>query len=227
MSLPANEVFDRSKLLISIKDLLNEHGLNSSIYDDWVVVNNSLPALRAHAQTSSKTESGLSVLLDVELRLTSKKSIHESFAGLGNDEISALNDALVNFCTSSLHVFLSTFWGYKDHDHVTIENWNINNFEWKAHIGNYVRRAFGGEDIPIPEGLFFATEKAIKSLKLEQDIYWFRTFYCNISCKEKVSEALLNNETWESLQNTLLKLDWPQSDKYYSIRNFLILVKGQ
>ncbi|HLJ90614.1 MAG TPA: DUF6348 family protein [Candidatus Angelobacter sp.] len=204
-------------------NFLRAHGLETSLYKEWVLVDGNLPGIRACLHDSGRQDT---TRLDIELRVSAERTLIECFAGMGKDKREATNDAIDNFCNSSLHVFLAAFWNCLDPDQVTVEKWQINGATWNAYIGDYVRRTTGGEEIPIPDDASLLTEGMIKSLPLEGDLHWVRTFYCSIGDRQKVSEVLLDNEVWTELQDAFLNLEWPPTNKYYSARNFLILKKS-
>lgn len=212
---------DYFRLQPVIEGLLQSHGLQTAIDKEWIAGSTALPAIRASLALTGRPDT---TRLDVELRVgAAEQTIIESFAGVGQDEETAANDAVENFCQSGLHVFLAAFWDHIDQDQVLIESWHINGATWSAYIGNYVCRGVGAEATPVPSEAFPLTEALIKKLPLTGDLHWVRTFYCNLTAQEKVAEALLDNDTWTELQEALLHLKWPPRDNFYTARNFLIL----
>lgn len=206
-----------------LEPLLQGHGLETSRYKDWILVGGELPGISASCAAPVCTESGCSVRLDVEVLVAPERLLSESFGGSGTDGEGAIRNAFDNFCQSSLHVFLTAFWNRPDDDQVTVERWRMGGGNWRAVVGNLVRRSYGGESIPVPEGAFEAIESALKSMRLEGDPHWVRTFYCNMGTGEIVIEALLDNETWEEGEEALRTLEWPPSEKFYSVRNFFLI----
>ena len=216
---------DYFKLQPVIKELLEAHGVETSIYKEWVLNKEDLPGIRGFFHNVSKVDSGYCVRLDIDVGANTEQTIFECFAGVGDNEKNTKKDAIEDFCNCTLYVMLAAFWGIIDRDRVRIETWRLNETDWKVYIGNYVRRSKNDEDIPVLEVASSKTEELIKSLTLEDDLYWVRSFYCNAKDENKTSEALLNNESWKNLQNVLSDLDWPATDEYYSARNFIILKK--
>ena len=71
---------------------------------------------------------------------------------------------------------------------------------------------------------FEAIEKVAGSLAINRQYHWAMVFFCNIgNKKEKVYEAKLDNQAWEAGEQALRRLSWPDSDGYYSVRNFFII----
>jgi|SRR5215467_2488896 len=203
--------------------LLQSHGVRTSNYKEWVLGGTDLPAIRASLQNTGRSET---TRLDVELCIAPGQTIIESFGGVGKDAEQATNDAVENFCKSSLHVFLAAFWNHVEPDQVTLENWEISGASWSAYIGSQVCRGTDAFDVPVPADVFPLTEMFIKKLLLRGDLHWVRTFYCNVKDQQKTSEALLDNNVWTDLQDAARHLKWPPTDKFYSVRNFLILKKS-
>jgi len=206
-----------------LEPLLGGHGLETSRYKDWILVGGELPGISASCAAPVCKESGCSARLDVEVLVTPGRLLIESFGGSGTDGEGAIRNAFDNFCRSSLHVFLTAFWNRPDDDQVTVESWRTGGGSWRAVVGNFVRRSSGGESIPEPDGAFEAIEGALKSMRLEGDLHWVRTFYCNLGTGEIVIEALLDNETWEEGEAALRTLEWPTSERFYSVRNFFLI----
>ncbi len=199
--------------------MLHAHELHVLEYKNWLLVDEKLPALSASTQNFREYENGASIRLDVSVLLDKSKVIWESFAGVGKDELSAMQNAFQNFSANSFHVFLSAFWQVAEEEEVGIEEWEIQGELWNAYIGNFGCKG----DFNIPENLFSLIEEQIKEEKLEEDLYWFRLFYAHISPEEQMIETLKNNEEWPALGDKIKQVQWPSSDKFYSLRNFIIL----
>ena len=203
-----------------LKAVLTAHELDTRIVDGWIKPHDRLPAIRC---LWNNTNPGRSGRLDVQVLVDENVLLEECFAGLGN-ELDALHDALQNFCINSLHVMLAAFWNIVDDEQVTIEDWNVKGTQCTAYIGNFGTRASDGKHPGVPEGAFEAIEKAAGSLAIQRHYHWAMAFFCNIgNKKEKIYEAKLDNQVWEAGEQALRKLSWPDSDGYYSVRNFFIL----
>lgn len=195
------------------------HDLPSIEYKDWLLVDEQLPAMRAETFDFKEYENGASIRLDITLLLASKKTISESYLGIGKNKISALQNAFQNFVTNSFHVFLSAFWQITNDDQIGIEEWEIKGNKWKVYIGNFGCKG----DFNIPENLFKIIEEQIQEENLEEDLYWLRIYYANVNSREIMIETLKNNEVWPEMENKLKTITWDSSDKFYSLRNFIIL----
>lgn len=202
-----------------LANMLLAHDLPSIEYKDWLLVDEQLPAMRAETFDFKEYENGASIRLDITLLLASKKTISESYLGIGKNKISAIQNAFQNFVANSFHVFLSAFWQITNDDQIGIEEWEIKGNKWKVYIGNFGCKG----DFNIPENLFKIIEEQIQEENLEEDLYWLRIYYANVNSREIMIETLKNNEVWPEMENKLKTVVWDNSDKFYSLRNFIIL----
>lgn len=209
-------------LLNRVTELFEAHGIGAARRDDWVFPTVGCP-LRAHMTPGDSRSNGVSVRLDIELAISSRESVLESFAGLGSTPAEAEDDAFDNFCRSSFHVLAAAFYGHSEPDQVTSEVWQLSGIEYDAIIGNYTLRSFGGDGTPLPEDLFPRLEAMIRGLPSTAPLYWIRAFYCNLNQTKNVSEVLLNNEQWPAAESMVASLGWERRDSYYSARLFLVL----
>lgn len=202
-----------------LANMLLAHDLPSIEYKDWLLVDEQLPAMRAETFDFKEYENGAGIRLDITLLLANKKTITESYLGIGKNKINAIQNAFQNFVANSFHVFLSAFWQITDDDQIGIENWEIKGIQWKVYIGNFGCKG----DFNIPENLFKIIEEQIQEENLEEDLYWLRIYYANVNSREIMIETLKNNEVWPEMENKLKTVAWDTSDKFYSLRNFIIL----
>ncbi|MCO6565660.1 MAG: hypothetical protein J6581_09505 [Apibacter sp.] len=202
-----------------LANMLNAHDLTGIEYKEWILVDKQLPAIRADTFDYKEYEDGAGIRLDITLLLQNKKTITESYLGIGKNKISAVQNAFQNFVANSFHVFLSAFWQINNEDQIGIEQWNIKGNVWEVYIGNFGCKG----DFNIPENLFKTIEEQIQEEDLNEDIYWIRIYYAHINNKEIMIEALKNNEAWPEMENNLKLVSWDISEKFYSLRNFIIL----
>ncbi|ABR85712.1 MULTISPECIES: DUF6348 family protein [Pseudomonas aeruginosa group] len=196
--------------------LFDSHQIEYVAHGEWVAPNGRLPAIRATWYPGEKTGR-----LDVDVLLEDERQLQEAFAGIGGGE-EGLQDALRNFCSNSLHVLLSVFWGHAGEDQVLVETWEIGERRFEAHIGNLGLRGAEGKAPALPAGLFPGIERAIRAEPLDPRLHWFRHFFCAFG-NQRTVEALFDNQPWEAGMQSLAALDWRDSQGYYSVRNFLML----
>lgn len=200
------------------------HGIRVVKRGDWLVPGGSSgPYLRTVLTPFDAGPNGATVRLDVEIAVSEKYRIVESFAGLGATEAEAASSALDNFCQSSFHVVLGAFYGCSDPDQVVTETWSVSGVNYEAIIGNYTVRSFDGNGTPIPQEVFPTLETLIRALPSTEELYWVRLFYCNQGDGGQVTEILLNNEEWNAAQTAVAALPWERNSWFYSARVFLVL----
>jgi hypothetical protein len=214
-----------SELLVNrVIELLESHGIAAARRGDWIFPAGAAGCpIRARITLGDRLSNGASARLDVELAISSKESLVESFAGLGSTSAEAEDDAFANFCRSSFHVLAAAFYGHSEPDQVTSEVWQLSGRDYDATIGNYTLRSFQGGGTPLPHDLFPRLEDMIRGLPSSVPLYWIRAFYCNLDETENVSEVLLNNEQWPAAESMVASLGWERRDSYYSARLFIVL----
>lgn len=120
------------------------HGLNARAFDDWLIVDDELPALRGTYNIANTNSKKITTQVDIELRLSDGRSICEHYAGLGDDERQASGQGLFKFCCGAFHVYLSAYWDHHEADQVEIETWEIDGVRWNAYISNMINQASAG-----------------------------------------------------------------------------------
>ena len=222
-----------SKLLdININErliaLLEQFDIKLEKVEDYYFSGGLFPGIAAQAFEMERFENSIVVQVDVHLLLP-KQSFIESFVGHAPTVEEAISQAFELFEVNVVHTLIMASWENAKHveNGVGTEIWEINGASWQVVISNY---GYQG-DRPLDEviddtdTMYNEIEKAIKALPLEKDIYAIRSVYTNVGDGRKVSEALINNETFSQLEKSLLNLQWKQSDSYYSVRNFVVVMK--
>lgn len=203
----------------AIATLFTRHGVELLPHEDWLLQGGTFPAIRVAWHERPEGRSGR---LDVEVVAGPGRYMLESFAGVGGGE-AGCKDAFQQFVINDFHVLLAAFWGIMRPEEVTVEHWEIGGQPFTAYIGGFGTRAAVEGPVEIPPQAFVTVEAALKKTDLPQALHWARIFHCNINAQGSVSEALLDNEPWPEGEVALKSIDWPVTDHYYSVRNFLIL----
>ncbi|WP_179377394.1 DUF6348 family protein [Winogradskyella wichelsiae] len=160
--------------------------------------------------------------LDMKIQLVDDRVIYESFGDIGKSKLIASQQNLLNFTKNDFHVILNAFNDSTD-EQITIEEWTIGNSKYKVFIGNYGIKS--SDEFNIPEKTFEKIEELVKSQNLQNNTHWVRFFYCNLNGEPFETEFLIDNELYTNGITEMEKLDWEKLDKYYSVRNFMILRK--
>ena len=206
-------------VLADLQTLMKAHGVALDRHEGWLITGGGYPALRGawHPQIGNQPTGRL----DIQVVLDSERVIDECFAGVGDGQARYV-DAMQNFSLGSLHVMRSALWGSR-HEKVLTENWQSPTADWRAHVGEFVSRCLGPDEISFPANLLDILQNALMQADLQPGVHWLRTFYSNTGGGESLVEVLLDNRKWQSGEAAVAKAGWPSSNYYYSLRNFLIL----
>ena len=207
-------------------EILGQFDLKFNKMEDFYFVDDKFPGITGMVFEMERYDDSVIIQVDVHILLPNQ-TIIESFVGHASSVEEAIADALEQFEVNVVHVLISAFWENAKtiENGVGLEQWDINGYRWQAVVGNYgYRGSLPIEDVVLDE-LFDIIKDEIHSLPLEKDIYAIRSVYTNVGDGRKVTEALLNNEEFVSLENKIAKLPWKNSDEYYSVRNFILVMK--
>ncbi len=209
-------------------ELLEAHDMEVGQTDDYFFVEGMFPGIVA--QAFEMEDFGTSVVVQVDITmLFPNDSFVESFVAQAPTHEEAIDNIFEQFESNVLHAFIMAFWGKakRVENGVGTDIWEINGHKWEAIISNYGYRGYEDFDTIIPEidTMYDAIKSSIEAYPLSKDIYAIRTVYTNTSEGEPVIEALINNEPFLELQEAISKLEWRASDKFYSVRNLVLLMK--
>ncbi len=210
-------------------EILKHHGINVSIDSEFI--NTDLPDnARFKARTVYQTVSNhISSRLDVMVVTNNGEKISESCGDFGETIEEAVAENFRNFSLGTLHPLLGAL-GCLDpvtYEQINFEDWEINNNNWKAYIGNLVPKTMGNsQTMPSPPEQFFATiEKYIHKQPIVNNMHWFRSYYCQYEGEITVSEFLMDNEPVKEATDIFKSLPIIPNTGFYSCRNFIILKK--
>jgi len=194
--------------------------------EKFYFANHYYPGIRGQVFELDHSKGALVIQLDVQVLLP-KTMIIESFIGMATTLEEALNDALEQFKVNTLPVFLEAFWAdtKPSEQAVGTEEWEINGERWQVVIGNYGYRGELPIEAVVNDEIFETIKKEVQSLPLTEDIYAIRTSFLNINANEQVVEVIINNEKVLEFEETMRQLSWKKFDGFYSVRNFLLLMK--
>lgn len=159
--------------------------------------------------------------LDVVMRV-GEDEIIESFGDVATNLEEAIDRNMENFLMNTFHVLMKAFYDETD-EHAEAETWNINGTNWRVYIGNITHKNQSGESDLIPEGFFDTVESIIKESTLNEDLHWFRTFYCHQDHEELSSEFMRDNELYDKGVQAISNLPWKSTDGFYTLRQFTLL----
>jgi len=216
---------DVNEYLVS---LLEEHEMEVGQTEEYFFVEGLFPGIVA--QAFEMEDFGESVVVQVDITLLfPNDTFVESFVAQAATAEDAIAQAFEQFEATVLHTFIMAFWAKakKVDNGVGTDIWDINGQKWEAVISNYGYRGFEDFDSIIPEidTMYDAIKTAIEAYPLTKDIYAVRSVYTNGTNGQQITEGLINNEEFPELQKAVSELAWSRSEKYYSVRNLVLLMK--
>lgn len=205
----------------SLLELFRAHGVEAVPQDEWVAFPDRQMKANAAIVSERKQRNGMSVQLDVQLEIAPRRTIIESFAGVGNTLEKAVADAIANFTANSFHVLLAAFF-QPDDQQVTKEEWTIGGRKSRV-TGNVGVRG----KLPLEGEPMFAWFKrfweSIRQQQLRPGTHWARLYYGQAKSKMLACEVLLDNLVWDAVAAQMAAVDWPPADDFYSVRVFLVM----
>jgi|GEM_PF-2359737 len=209
-------------------ELLEQFDMKLDKIEDYYFVDGLFPGVAAQAFEMERFDDSVVVQVDIHLLLP-EQSFVESFVGHAETVEEAVAQAFEQFEVNVLHPLIMAFWdkAKRIENGVGTDIWEINGHRWQAVISNYGYQGDEPLDEVIDDSdvMFIEVEKAIKALPLDKDIYAIRSVYTNVGDGRKVSEALINNEEFPELEEAISKLPWKITESYYTVRNFVLVMK--
>ena len=209
-------------------ELLEAHDMEVGQTEEYFFVEGVFPGIVAQAFEMEDFGESFVVQVDFTL-LFPNDSFVESFVAQAATHEDAIANIFEQFESTVLHTFIMAFWAKakKVENGVGTDVWDINGQKWEAIISNYGYRGYEDFDSIIPEidTMYDAIKECIEAYPLSKDIYAIRSVYTNGSNEQQVTEGLINNEEFPELQKAVSELAWSASEKFYSVRNLVLLMK--
>lgn len=196
------------------------HGASTVRVNNWIGVDGGRILTRAAYFNLVKHPNNLVLQVDFVTVFESKHHIIESFAGIGRDLPSALQDAEKGFLDCSFHALFSALLGHPC-GHTEVEHWNIAGCSRRVTMGMMrTRGQFPVEQWP---GVFAGLRTFIETYDLPSGLHWLRCFYSHVPGQPPTVEVLLDNMAMDVLQDQYRALPWPSSEEFYATRLFMII----
>lgn len=208
--------------------LLEEHDMEVGQTEEYFFVDGLFPGIVA--QAFEMEDFGESVVVQVDITmLFPNDSFVESFVAQAQTHEDAIVQAFEQFEATVFHTFIMAFWekAKKVENGVGTDVWEINGHKWEAVISNYGYRGFEDFDSIIPDidTMYDAIKETIEAYPLTKDIYAIRSVYTNGTNGQQITEGLINNKEFPELEKAISELAWSRSEKFYSVRNLVLLMK--
>jgi hypothetical protein len=207
-------------------EILSQFDMQLEKVEDYYFVDGLFPGIASQAFEMERYSDSVVVQLDIHILLPNQSFV-ESFVGHASSVEEAISDCFEQFEVNVLHTLIMAFWdkAKKVENGIGTDIWEINGHRWQVVVSNYGYRGSQPIEEVVTDSMFGEVEKVINSLPLEKDIYAIRTVYTNIGNGEQVTEALINNEDSFALEKAISTLDWKILDSYYTVRNFVLIMK--
>lgn len=196
------------------------HGAEAVRVGSWVVIDRGRLFTRAAYFDVRKHPAKLILQTDFVTVPDSGQHIVESFAGVGTDLPTALQDACKSFQDSSFHVLFSALLA-QPCGHVEQEVWSISGVPRRVTLGLLRMRGH----LPLDQWppVFEALQKQVQSFAIPSGLHWIRFFYSSFPIESPTIEVLVNNDTCSGLQMQAAELPWPRTKDVYTARLFFII----
>ncbi|URL58642.1 hypothetical protein IM816_00415 [Luteibacter flocculans] len=202
-------------------DLFADHGIQLEADEDWLLTEGEdFPAIRGIWHEGKEGGMGR---LDIDIVLDEERTIEESFGGVGGGK-AGCRDALDAFARNDFHVVLAACWHTVNAEKVAVRELAVGMHRFTVYVGDFTLRGDEGAPMDIPEDALSALDAAITTAPLSEDVHWIRVFYGNVGDGRTQVEVLLDNEPWTAGLKAIVSADWPQHERYYSLRNLIALV---
>jgi hypothetical protein len=207
-------------------EILGQFDMKLEKVEDYYFVDGLFPGIVAQAFEMEQFEASVVVQVDVHILLPNSGFV-ESFVGHASSVEEAIAECFEQFEVNVLHTLIMAFWdnAKKVDNGIGTEIWEINGHRWQAVVSNYGYRGSQPIEEIVSDSMFAEIEKHLKSMPLEEDIYAVRSVLTNVGDGTQVTEAMINNEVSTELEDIISGLDWKSLDSFYSVRNFILVMK--
>lgn len=207
-------------LMTFVADMFTAHGAHAFRSGAWIVIDGGQLFVRVSHCDHRQHQDSLILQTDFVCITSSGQHIVESFAGIGSDVRSALMDACKGFQDSSFHVLFVTCLE-RPCEHVDRESWTIGGSSRALTFGWLL--TLGQPPLDLWPPVFAAMRSQFESMQLSAGLHCVRYFYAHIPGESPIVEVLVDSEPCEALVSAALKLPWPTSDAFYSVRLFFTI----
>jgi hypothetical protein len=207
-------------------EILGQFDMKLEKVEDYYFVDGLFPGIASQAFEMERFEESVVIQLDIHVLLPNQGFV-ESFVGHSSTVEEALAECFEQFEVNVLHTLIVAFWdnAKKIDNGIGTDVWDINGSSWQVVVSNYGYRGEQPIEDIVTDSMFAEVEKIMKSMPLEKDIYAVRTVQTNVGNGEQITEALINNDDSPVLEKAISNLDWKVVDSYYTVRNFILLMK--
>lgn len=208
-----------SDLLVGLFEL---HGVEA-VHNQGIVTVASHPGLQIALEVHETVQEP-NVEMRAILSLSPGKSIVLPFLGMGTTQKEALMEAQTYFVNLLLHVIMSAIFS-KPNKYCDEFDWTMGGVERRVTCSPVVWR---GQPFPREQEerwLEYWHDK-VRSFPLAEGFHWIDVFIAQAKGEVLSCSVLIDEENCKELEDAVLNYDWPKEEKFYSIRQFMILQGG-
>ncbi|MCW3052666.1 MAG: hypothetical protein JWN14_1836 [Chthonomonadales bacterium] len=211
-----------TQLNVLLAALFEAHGIDTVLNGKWILFPGTSCRACASIGQEIPNAAGITIQLDVRFEIVFGRFIVESCAGMGETWEEAVEEALRNFASYSLHVLIAAFLNGEDADALE-EEWVIGGRARCVLIGNVVLRGRPPGEREEVLTWYEGLQQRIEALDLGPEAHWVRVYYAQAGSKSLACEALLDNAVWVAMKSQLAAFAWPRHDAFYAVRQFLVI----
>lgn len=214
-------VFDANDAL---RESLASHGLPVRVQDDgWIEVGESRSAVRARSYETDRSDAGAIARLDVSVALEDGRLLVESTGAPGPDADAAAVACMGKFLVGTLHPLLGAFFGHREHQ--DIERWSVRGVEFDAFLGPILAQSAEASPPAVPPIAPALKELVCVRGDVARRAHWIRLYFARMGKADQAGtfEAIWDNEPWPEMVEAMKKLEWPASEGFFSLRQFLVI----
>ena len=201
---------------------LQEHGETNIVVDSGGVGLKGNPTrLKATLFGSKKHASDYFVVeLDFRIRVAADREIVEFIAGSASSFEGAVDDALLNFALTTIHVVYKAFLNPED-PHQKVKDFGTGAAR-KLFVGDLYTRS-DATNSPNLGMMRAGLEETITSVPFTGGPHWAKLVYSHRNGKPMTVEVTVDNHTHPVLTTKLTELNWPVYDGFYMAKEFMVI----
>lgn len=185
---------------------------NGAVLDGEIAAVNELKAGKAY-----------SIETRITLRLKDGKRLDDFAAGLGASPEAAVQDALQNFCLTTLHPIYAELFDAAD-PHVRKDQWTFGQHKRRVFLSEWGQRGqpVGPVDQKNVEALIAS---ALKDANISNDIHFGKLIVASVEGKIGTLVMTIDGQTNEAVTKSLRGYAWPSTSAFYMSKLFFVIGK--
>lgn len=202
---------------------LQAHGETNVVVDAYGVgVAGNPTRLQWSVYGADQSTNGYSTELEFRVRLPDQREIVEFVAGTGKSQQQAEDDAKLNFVVSTFHVVYRSFLNPQDL-HQTEEKITVAGQPRLLVLGDTLTRGQTTNSTPDMFSYRDHFREILAAQSLSPQVHWIKIIYANHRSKMMMCAVTMDNADSPVLTEAVSKLDWPKSEEFYMVKQFIVV----